>query len=242
MSVKGRQTMDHERAAFNIARLKKGGKTFELAVDADKAITFREGKNVTVAEVVRSQGHIYTDVKDGVLANEHDLANIFGTQDFDVIARKILTEGQIQLTEEYRKKVRETKRKKVIDLIARNAMDPKTKLPHPPVRIESAMEEARVKIDEFRSAEDQIDGIVKALRTIIPISMDLKKLSVIIPAQYAGKAVSLLRQFAKPREEQWHDDGSYTCVMEIPAGLEADFYDRLKHATDGYMETHTVGK
>ncbi len=234
--------MDHERASFNLARLKKGGKTFEFAVDADKAVEFREGKAVPLSEVVRSQEHIYADVKDGEFANEHDLADVFGTQDFETIARKILTEGQIQLTSEYRQKIRETKRKKIVDLIVRNAMDPKTKLPHPPARIESAMEEAKVKVDEFKSAEDQLDPIVKALRTVIPISMDLKKLSIMIPAQYAGKAVGLLHQFAKPKEEKWQDDGSYMCVMELPAGLEADFYDRLNHATDGDMESHTVEK
>lgn len=240
MSMKGRQTMDHERASFNLVRLKKSGKTFELAVDADKAVEFREKKSVPIREIVRSQEHIFSDVKDGVLANEHDLANIFGTMDFEHIARIILTDGQIQLTAEHRQKVREAKRRKIIDLIVRNAMDPKTKFPHPPTRIENAMEEARVKIDEFKSPEDQLDGIVKALRSIIPISMELKKLSIMIPAPYAGKAVALLRQFAKPTEERWQDDGSYMCVMEIPAGLEADFYDRLKHATDGYIEAHTT--
>ncbi len=233
--------MDHEHASFSLARLKKGGKTFELAVDADKAVGFREGKAVPVHEIVRSQEHIFADVKDGELANEHDLADIFGTTDFMAIAHKILTEGQIQLTAEYRQKIREAKRRKIVDLIARNAMDPKTHLPHPPLRIESAMEEAKVKIDEFRSAEDQIDAIVKALRSIIPVSMEKKRLSVTIPAQYAGKAVGLLHQFAKPKEEKWQNDGSYTCVMELPAGLEADFYDRLRHATDGYMESHAIG-
>ena len=241
MSMKGRQTMDHEKVSFNLARLKKGGKTFEFAVDADLAIDFRNGKDIPISEIVKSE-KIFSDVKKGEIAVESDLSELFGSHDFAKIAPVILKEGAIQLTAEHRALLRDVKRKKIVDMIARNAMDPKTKRPHPPARIENAMEEAKVKIDEFKGAEDQLDDIVKKLRTNIPISMDLKKLEIIIPAKYAGKAAGIVHQFAKPKQETWDNDGAYTCVIEIPAGLEADFYDRLKHATEGYMESHTLDK
>lgn len=237
--MKGRQTMDHEKVSFNLARLKKGGKTFEFAIDADLAIDYRNGADLRLSEVVKSD-KIFADLKKGELAAESDLSNLFGSSEFEKIAPIILREGEIQLTAEHRQKLRDAKRKKIVDMIVRNAMDPKTKLPHPPARVESAMDEAKVKIDEFKGIEDQIDDIVKKLRTIIPISMELKKLEIIIPAKYAGKAAGMIRQFAKPKSESWENDGSYKCVIEIPPGLEADFYDKLKHATEGYMESHTL--
>jgi ribosome maturation protein SDO1 len=236
MSVKGRQTMDHERISFNMVRLKKGGNTFEIAVDPDLAIDFKNGKDVDVKEVVKSE-HIFADVNKGMLAQESHLKDIFGTNDILKVAEVIIKEGGVQLTAEYRQKVRDAKKKKLITIIAQNAVDPKTNLPHPPQRIENAMEEARVKIDEFKTAEDQVDRVVKALRPIIPIKFETKRISVKIGSQYAGKAYSTISRFAKPENESWNNDGSYTCHVEIPAGLEPDFYDTLNNLTHGSVET-----
>jgi ribosome maturation protein Sdo1 len=40
------------------------------------------------------------------------LLNVFGTDDFFGIAKKMIEEGEIQLTSEYREKLREKKEKK----------------------------------------------------------------------------------------------------------------------------------
>ena len=111
MSMKGRQTMDHEKVSFNLARLKKGGKTFEFAVDADLAIDFRNGKDIPISEIVKSE-KIFSDVKKGEIAVESDLSELFGSHDFAKIAPVILKEGAIQLTAEHRALLRDVKRKK----------------------------------------------------------------------------------------------------------------------------------
>ena len=68
--------------------------------------------------------------------------------------------GEIQLTTEYKNKLRDQKRKQIVNLISRNAVDPSNNLPHPPQRIENALNEAKVKIDEFHTAEEPL-GTVK---------------------------------------------------------------------------------
>jgi len=60
------------------------------------------------------------------------IAQSFGTTDTLKIADIILKKGVLQLTTEQRRKMVEDKRKQIIDFISRQAVDPKTNLPHPP--------------------------------------------------------------------------------------------------------------
>lgn len=240
MSIKGVMSMDHERVSFNIARLRKGGQHFEVAVDPDIAVAFKSGKPIDIKDVIKSE-KIFSDVKKGTLAPEHILKQLFGTDDADEVAKVILREGEIQLSEEYRTKLREDKKKKIVSFISKNAVDPRSKLPHPPQRIENAMEQAKVKIDYFKSAEEQIDGIVAQLRPIIPISFERTKVEVKIPPEHSGKAYGLVSQFGKPEKEEWLNDGSFYCIVEIPAALEPDLYEKANAMTKGAAQIKPLG-
>ena len=48
-------------------------------------------------------------------------------------------------------------------------VDPKTQLPHPVQRILLAMEEGKIKIDEFKDEQLQLDEIIKKLQPLLPI-------------------------------------------------------------------------
>lgn len=239
MQLDKKQTYDKERISLNIARLRKGGEIFEVVVDPDMAISFKHGVNVDIKDIIKSE-EIFTDAKKGSFAPENRLKELFGTESALEVAKIILAEGEIQLTNEYRAKVREEKKKKIISLIAKNAIDPKTKLPHPPQRIENALEEKKVKIDEFKKAEDQLERVVDEIRPILPIRFETKKIEVIIPPAYAGKAYSVIAQFAKPYNEEWRNDGSYKCIVEIPAGLQINFIEKVNALTHGDVETRAI--
>lgn len=233
--------MEQERVHFNLARLKKGGKNFEVAIDPDLAIQYRAGKSVDIREVIKSE-KIFADVKKGLVAETSTLPQIFGTSDSLAIASILLKEGELQLTAEFRNKLQEDKLKRVIALIARYAIDPKTKLPHPPLRIQHALDEAKIKIDVYKSAEEQLDSIVKKLQPILPIRIETKRIAVRIPPEFAGKAYPAIVRFAKPQNEVWNNDGSYQCVVELPAGLEPDFYEHLNHLTHGGLQAKPIEK
>ena len=116
MSIQGRQTMDHERVSFNLARLKKGGINFEVAVDPDLAIDLKNGKDVDIKDIIKSE-EIFSDVKKGLFAPEKEINKLFNTTNALDVAKIIIKEGVIQLTEEYRSKVRAEKKKKIIAII-----------------------------------------------------------------------------------------------------------------------------
>ncbi|MBN1386141.1 ribosome assembly factor SBDS [Candidatus Woesearchaeota archaeon] len=230
-------TFDHEKLKhFNLARLKKGGQVFEIVINPDEAIDYKNRKVKDLKEVLRSE-NIFHDAKKGIMASETAMKEIFETEDKLKIADMILQEGEIQLTAEHREKLREAKKKRIITLIARNACDPKTGHPHPPQRIENAIEEAKVKFNEFKSAEDQVNDVVKQIRAVLPIKFEQREIEIRIPPNFAAKSYSILQRFGKLLQQDWKNDGSLLCVIEIPVGLQNDLLDELNQMTHGGVET-----
>ena len=233
--------MDQERVSFNLARLKKGGQNFEIVVDPDNAIAYKRGAAIDIKEVLRGE-KVFTDAKKGVFAPEADMKALFNSSDPLKVASVILKEGQIQLTTEYRDKLREEKKKRILALIQRNAIDPKTKLPHPLTRIENAFEQAKCKVDEFKTAEEQVDDIISKLRTILPLRIEQIVLEIDVPPQYAHQAYGVLKRLGDIKKENWTNDGSLIINLEIPAGLQEEVMNRLNSMTHGGVNIKIVSE
>ena len=168
------------------------------------------------------------------------MKQLFGTSEPLDVAKIILEKGELPLTADYKNRLREEKRKQIIEFIRKNAVDPKTNIPHPAQRIENAIEEAKVKIDEFKGVQQQVDDILKKLRPIIPISFATKEIAVKIPADYAAKSYSTVNSFGKIIKEEWQTDGSWVIVVEMPGGIENDFYDALNKICHGNIESKVL--
>ncbi len=234
------QIEKEDNATFNLARMKKGGQLFEIIVEPDKAIELKEGRPVEIKDVLRSE-NIFSDAKKGLLAPEHLFMPNFGTTDSLKIAEVIIRDGEVQLTAEYRKKVREQKLRLIIEMIHRNGVDPKTHLPHPAARIESAMEEAKVRIEEFKRPEEQVARIISELRVILPIKMEVAEIEIIIPnSQNAARAYPTIRGSSTIIKDDWLNDGSWKGVVELPAGLSEEFFTKLNKITKGEIETKII--
>ena len=221
-----------------IARLKKGGENFEVLVDCDKAIEFKSG-NAELEDALASD-KVYKDAKKGERAPEKEMYKLFDTEDNKEIIALILKKGEIQLTVEHKNRLREEKRKKIINLIHRNAVDSKTGLPHPPNRIEKAITEARVNVDEFKSAEAQIENVLEKIRGILPIKFVVKEVEIMIPAKFSSSSYGVVKQFGKILNEKWGNDGSLILVVEIPGGLQDEFFDKLNNLTHGEVESKVI--
>lgn len=223
---------------INIARLKKGSDVFEVVIDPEKAVAARHGK-ADIREAVRVP-KVFSDAKKGMLASEQRMQALFSTSDPYEVAKKIIVDGDIQVTAEYRAQLREQKQRQVVDYIRRNGVDPRTHAPHPANRIEAAMAEAKVRIDEFRPAEQQVQEVLKALRPILPIKFEVKDIELTVPAQYASKAYSVIKQFGRIVAEQWQSDGSWKGTLEIPGGMEQELYDKLNAITRGELVAKVI--
>ena len=120
--------------------------------------------------------------------------------------------------------------------IQQNAVDPRTKMPVPMKRIELAFEEAKIRIDEHKDADAQIDDIIKKLRPILPLSFEMAVLDIKIPAQYTGKAYSLVKSFGGIQNETWKENGDLVFTVKLPSGMQYDLIDKINSLTHGNAE------
>ena len=224
---------------FTSARFTKDNEHFEVLVKPEKALDYRMGKIASITEVLVAET-IFSDANKGTKVSEEALRKSFGTTDALKIADIILKKGTLQLTTEQRRKMTEEKRRQIVAFISRQAVDPKTNLPHPPLRIEQAMEQIHYPIDPFKSTEEQAREIVKLLRTILPLKMEQVTVAVSIPVQYAARAYGKVKEFGTIKREEWRADGSWSGVLEMPAGLYASFLDKIGELTKGSAEAKIV--
>ena len=221
-----------------IARIKKHGHTFEIYVDPDLALSYKNGDVEDLAEVVAAD-KVFKDAAKGEEAGEEILTESFQTTEFKIVVDEILRKGDLHLTTEQRKHMHEERVKQVVDIIARNAINPQTKAPHPPSRIEKAMEEAKARIDYTKSAASQVDDVLKLLKPLMPIKFEKVEVVVQLPGSYAGKLHDKLHKYGEVKKQEWVKDKQY-CLMEIPGGLQDELYETLNKLTHGEAEIKVV--
>ena len=213
-------------------RLTAEGNKFEILVKPDPALEYKLGKRTDLSSVLVSD-EIYSDANKGTRAAGEKLAKYFKTTDHVQIATQILSKGDLSLTTEQRRKMVEDKKKQIIQYINKNFVDPKTHIPHPVMRIESALGEVRLIVDPFKPAEDQAKNVVDALRRILPLKSEILLLTVTIPSHFSTQSYNLLKTAGTFKGDQWLADGSLRVKLEINAGMKSSLLDRIGSISKG---------
>lgn len=220
---------------YVIAKYDSQGEHFEIIVNPDKAFDYKMGKKVGLSEILISD-EVYRDAKKGLKASEDSLIKVFKTIDISKIAPIILLKGQVPLTTEQRQKLIDAKKKQIITFISKNCIDPRTNLPHPPTRVELAINEAHISIDPFKDTEEQAMEVIKALRAILPIKVARVIAKVRIPQKYAPKAQPVISKLGELKKSNWLNDGGWQGEVEIPAGMQVEFIEKVNSLTHGEAE------
>jgi ribosome maturation protein SDO1 len=220
---------------FTVVRLTVEGDKFELLVKPDPALDYKLGKRTDISNILVAE-EIFSDANKGSRASSEKLMKHFKTADAIEVAKQIMSRGELNLNTEQRRRMVEEKRKQIVQYINKSFVDPKSHLPHPIIRIEAAMDEARVTIDPFKRAEDQAKGVIDSLRTILPLKSETLKLIVRIPPQFASQSYSVIKTSGDLKSEEWLSDGSLRVLLEMNAGMRASFIDRLGSVTKGSAE------
>ena len=219
-----------------IARLESHGHTFEIILEENTVSDFKRGVKTDILAHMPSE-EIFFDARKGEHASTDIMKKAFGTENVQDIALQIINKGQVQLTTEQRRQMIEEKRKQIISTIAREAMNPQTKTPHPPQRIENAIAEAKVQIDPFKPVDVQVKEIVAALRPILPISLEKVRIAVKLSGTDYGRCYGDIKSVGKIMQEEWLDNGSWVGVVEISGGMQGELLSRLNEKTKGNLET-----
>jgi len=223
------------------ARLESHGARFEVLVDPDAALAIKRGEFDGELEDVIAAEDVFEDASRGDRPAESDIEDVFDTTDPLEIIPQVIERGEIQITADQRREMQEQKRRQLINRIARNAINPQMDdAPHPPDRIESALEQTDFRIDPMTPVESQVDEALDALRPVIPIRFEEVTMAVQIPAEHAGSAQARVRGFGDLEREEWQSDGSWIGVLTFPAGMQNDFYDLVNEHSSGEAEVKIV--
>src|SRR5213080_1642360 len=224
---------------FTTARLSKGQDHFEILVKPQPALDYKLGKPIPLSQVLMIE-EVYSDSGKGTRASEEKLRKHFGTIDPVKVAEEIMKSGELQLTTDQRRQLSDEKRRQIISIISRNAIDPRTGAPHPPLRIEQAMEQIRISIDPFKSAEEQAKNIIDQLRPVIPLKMEQMRIAVKVFPEFAARAFNVLKSYGNVSREEWQTDGSLVAVVEMPAGMYGSFIEKVGKLTQGTIQSKVL--
>jgi ribosome maturation protein SDO1 len=223
------------------ARFESHGERFEVLIDPDAALDMKRGEFEGDLEDIIAAEDVFENASRGDRPAENDLQDVFETTDPLEIIPEVVERGEIQITAEQRAEMQEQKRRQLINRIARNAVNPQMdNAPHPPERIERALEEAGFRVDPMKPVETQVDDALDDLRPIIPIRFEEVTVAVQIPAEYAGKTQAQVRGYGELEREEWQADGSWVGIITFPAGMQNDFYDLVNEYTSGEAESRII--
>jgi ribosome maturation protein SDO1 len=208
-----------------LARMEKGGKRYELLVDPNSVEDFKAKPESVDLNDFLAMDEVFHDIRGGERPTEDAIEKTFGTQDIFEITKTILDKGTIQLTTSQRKARVEQMRQQIIHEIHTQAVDPKTKSPHPKTRIELALDESKYSVDPFKRLDDQVKDAIELLKSLIPLSFESLRLAIRVPGSAFGSASRILRPYLE--KEQWLENGTWAAIIEIPAGMKDTIIGKL---------------
>ena len=250
---------------FIIGRIEKSGRVFEMLMDPDKAWeakkyireeinnrlkSGKEKSRITVDEIIKGSEidlelvfesfTVFEDLRRGKKATDGDMEAIFDTTDGMTISGHVLLDGEIHWTKTQREEEQQKKLKQIITIISKNSINPQNNKHHPYQRIEKAIQEAKVRIDLMRNAEEQVDDVIKSIRAIIPIRMEQVEMAIKIPSAFTAKGYNIVAQYVQIKKEEWQSDGSWVAVVSLPSGLQMELIDKLNKLTHGRVQSRLL--
>jgi ribosome maturation protein SDO1 len=220
-----------------LVRMKKGKKHFEVATQPGSVLKFRAGslgfEHVLAAELV------FTNYAKGERASESDLQEAFASADQVVCARAIVEKGELQVSAAERKEALERKKREIIAYLNRNFIDPKSNLPHPASRIETAFEQAKFRVDADAPAKDQAAELAKKLQGVLTFKKSETEGTIVVPHKLMGAATNVIYKHATVRREKQTPEGYQWEVGIVPGDFD-DFMEALNKVTKGDFQFHVA--
>merc|ERR1712223_2222688 len=158
-------TPTNQKLLTNVAvvRAKKNGKRFEIACYKNKVLSWRQGVEKDIDEVLQSHT-VFLNVSKGQVAKKEVLIKCYDTADATQICKEILTKGELQVSDKERQAEREALFKQVATTITEKCVNPEAKRPYPVSMIEEAMKECHIAVKPNKGAKQQALEIVPKLR------------------------------------------------------------------------------
>jgi len=212
-----------------IVRLKRAGKRFELACYPNKVLSWRDGIEKDLDEVLQIPT-IFVNVSKGVLARKEELSAAFGKEktEKEIIAM-ILQKGELQVSEKERQIMNEKLFRDIATVVAEKCVDPETKRPLTVGLVERAMKDIHYSIQPSKNAKQQALVVIRLLKDKIPIERAEMRLKLSMPAKEGKKLKEQLQQLVSKIESEESDEQGYKAVCLIDPGKFRSVDELLKN-------------
>jgi len=186
----GIKTPTNQKLLTNVAvvKMKKCGKRFEIACYKNKVVSWREGIEKDLDEVLQSHT-VFVNVSKGEVAKKADLVKCFEELGGDQteICKLILSKGDLQVSDKERQAQQEAMFKDIATVISDKCVNPESKRPYPVSIIEKAMKECHVSVKPNKSSKQQALETIGKLQASLPIERAMMRMKVVTPLKASNK-------------------------------------------------------
>jgi len=221
-----------------IVRFKAGGVTFEVLTKLGSVLKYRS-KQLGWNDVLFHE-EIFRNFSKAEKAKGSDLKEAFGTEDIQECAKIIVEKGELQLTAQERKEFLERKRAEIINYICKYYIDPRSKTPHPPARVEAALEELNIRVNPAATTEKQVQDIAKRLPEVLPIKRQEVEGTLTIPNKHIGACAGVIAKYVKVKNEKY-SEGECTMEVALVPGDYNSLLSDLNRITKGEFQFEVDG-
>jgi len=218
--------------AFEV-RYKFAGEKFEVLVDFDKLNEFKKKPEEISVYDVLADSKIFKDQKKGDIVADSDLRKAFGDKSEKEILKQILIKGECQIPTAFLNKLREEKKKQVINYIVENSVNPTTKARYTPTMVESEINKLKFNFDPNLDFSHQAEEVLKMLKKVMPISMEKVIIEMEIPGMHCGNFYGSFRKFGKIMKEYFDNDGNLRMHIEVMESKIDDVCNFIKNNSNG---------
>lgn len=227
-------TPTNQKLLTNVAvvRAKKNGKRFEIACYKNKVLSWRQGVEKDIDEVLQSHT-VFINVSKGQVAKKEDLIKCYGNADLTEICKEILSKGELQVSDKERQAEREALFREVATTVAEKCVNPETKRPYPVSMIEKAMKECHIAVKPNKGAKQQALEIVPKLREKLPLSRAQMKFKITVPVRDSKKLTNSLKNIKMTKESDEKIDDNIVMVCLVDPGDFRGLDELVKNETSG---------
>jgi len=234
----GIKTPTNQKLLTNVAvvKMKKCGKRFEIACYKNKVVSWREGIEKDLDEVLQSHT-VFVNVSKGEVAKKADLVKCFEELGGDQteICKLILSKGDLQVSDKERQAQQEAMFKDIATVISDKCVNPESKRPYPVSIIEKAMKECHISVKPNKSSKQQALETIGKLQASIPIERAMMRMKVVTPLKASNKirkSLSKLGPGVKVESEEKVEE-EMTMILLVDPGQYRGIDTLVKEETQG---------
>lgn len=206
--------MEHGTAKRKLRVLRCRGLAFSFPPRPPSSII----REKDLDEVLQST-EVYSNVSRGIFAAREDLQTAFGTTDTEAVAKLILAQGELQVSERERRVESESTFRAVASVLADKCVDPRTQRPFTPAVLERALRDVHFSVDPHRPAKAQAVEVLPLLAARFPIQRARMRLRAELPAAALEDLRALGGDRLEVQESELRPDGRLALVLLADPGL-----------------------